>query len=172
MTQRQNAHGPEFHGDAQVAWAWHPWAGPAVRVHEVIARAFGSVLRGSPADEGVPRSQAIPVWMLDHPAWIVPLGVVWERRSSVWPEAWSGCHGRQLGRASIGEAGQAFQAEAAAADRPLVRLLEHKGTDRANDRLVVREDADHVGPSLDLLVQPFERMVEAICARRSLGQSI
>ena len=34
---------------------------------------------------------------------------------------------------SIGEAGEAFQAEIAAADRPLVGLLEHQGTDEADD---------------------------------------
>jgi hypothetical protein len=44
---------------------------------------------------------------------MVPQSV--EGRSSVRSEAWSGSHGRQFGSVSIGEAGQAFQAEIAAA---------------------------------------------------------
>jgi hypothetical protein len=77
-------------------------------------------------------------------------GAVWScpgwwcrsHRSSVWSEAWSGCHGGQPMGLSIGEPGKAFQAEVTAADRPLVRLLEHQSTDQANDGLVVRKDAD------------------------------
>ena len=42
---------------------------------------------------------------------------------------------------SLGEPGEAFQAEVAAADRPLVGLLQHQGTNEADDGLIVREDA-------------------------------
>jgi hypothetical protein len=65
---------------------------------------------------------------------------------------------------SIGEPGEAFQAEVAATDRPLVRLLEHQGADEADDGLIVREDADDVGAALDLLVDALERV-----RRRDLG---
>src|SRR5918998_1708949 len=54
--------------------------------------------------------------------------------------------------------------QVAAADRPLVGLLQHQGTDEADDGLIVWEDADHVGAALDLLVDPLERV-----RRRDLG---
>src|SRR5205807_1692895 len=50
------------------------------------------------------------------------------------------------------------QAEVAAADRPLVRLLEHQGADEPDDGLVVREDAGDVGAALDLLVHALGRV--------------
>jgi len=40
---------------------------------------------------------------------------------------------------------------------PVVILLEEDGADEADDRLLVREDADDVGASLELLVQPLKR---------------
>src|SRR5688572_10938418 len=67
-TLRQNTHGTTILDDGEVVYAWHPWAGRAVRVHEVITRASGAVLRCSLAGEGVIRSQEIPAWMLDRAA--------------------------------------------------------------------------------------------------------
>ena len=67
-TLRQNTHGTTILDDGEVVYAWHPWAGRAVRVHEVITRASGAVLRCSLAGEGVIRSQEIPAWMLDGAA--------------------------------------------------------------------------------------------------------
>jgi len=37
-------------------------------------------------------------------------------------------------------------------------LLEHQGTNEADDGRIVREDADDVGAALDLFVDPLERM--------------
>jgi hypothetical protein len=65
-TLRQNTHGTTVVDDGEVVYAWHPWAGRAVRLHEVITRASGVVLRCSLAGEGVMRSQEIPAWMLDQ----------------------------------------------------------------------------------------------------------
>src|SRR5215207_8503595 len=65
-TPRQNTHGTTVVDDGEVVYAWHPWAGRAVRLHEVITRASGVVLRCSLAGEGVMRSQEIPAWMLDQ----------------------------------------------------------------------------------------------------------
>src|SRR3954447_15103919 len=67
-TRRQNTHGTTAVGDREVAYAWHPWAGRIVRVHEVITRASGAVLRCSPVGERVTRSREVPAWMLDHAA--------------------------------------------------------------------------------------------------------
>jgi len=62
-TRRQNSHGTAAHGE--IAYAWHPWAGQAVRVHEVIERATGAQVRCSLAGDRVARAQQIPAWMLD-----------------------------------------------------------------------------------------------------------
>src|SRR5205085_5800323 len=42
--------------------------------------------------------------------------------------------------------------------QPLIFLLEEDGTDQPGDAGLVREDADHVSPSFDLLVQPLQRV--------------
>ena len=41
---------------------------------------------------------------------------------------------------------------------PLVVLLEQDGADQPDDGRLVREDADDIGPPLDLLVQPLQRV--------------
>ena len=64
-TQRHNAHvtGPEEH---EVAYAWHPWAGRLVRVHNVIRRPTGAIARCTMVDgEPAVRTLEIPKWMLD-----------------------------------------------------------------------------------------------------------
>ena len=61
----RDSHGIRALGDVEVAYAWHPWAGQAVRVYEVIERTSGAVTRCSLVDDCVSRAQEIPVWMLD-----------------------------------------------------------------------------------------------------------
>ena len=51
-----------------MAYAWHPWAGRTVRVHEPIERPTGAQARCSPAGAGVVRMREIPSWMLDAAA--------------------------------------------------------------------------------------------------------
>jgi hypothetical protein len=41
---------------------------------------------------------------------------------------------------------------------PLVIGFEKHGADQPDDALLVREDADHIGPALDLFVEPLERI--------------
>lgn len=53
----------------------------------------------------------------------------------------------------------AFQCHVAASlDCSFVVLLEQERSDEAGDGVLVGEDADHVGASLDLAVQAFERI--------------
>ena len=64
-----------------MAYAWHPWAGQLVRVHEVIERATGAWARCSPVGADIVRQQEIPTWMLDASAcrdlvaWIRPVAL-------------------------------------------------------------------------------------------------
>lgn len=51
---------------------------------------------------------------------------------------------------------ECLQRHLAAGYRPLVVLLQHQSADKADEGGIVREDADHVGPSLDLAVHPFQ----------------
>src|SRR5688500_17710579 len=51
--------------EVAVLYAWHPWAGRLVRLHEVIERAVGAAARCSLVDAPLTRTQEIPVWMLD-----------------------------------------------------------------------------------------------------------
>ena len=44
---RHKTHGTETGDEVAVAYAWHPWGGQSVRVHEVIERTTGSVARCS-----------------------------------------------------------------------------------------------------------------------------
>ena len=48
-----------------MAYAWHPWAGRLVCVHETIERPTGAQARCSPTDADGARLREIPVWMLD-----------------------------------------------------------------------------------------------------------
>ncbi len=45
-----------------------------------------------------------------------------------------------------------------APDDPFVVLLEQDRSDEANDGVFVREDADHLGPPLDLAVEALDRV--------------
>ena len=67
-----------------MAYAWHPWAGRSVRVHETIERPTGAQARCSLAGAGVVRMREIPVWMLDAAACL------------------GGCHA-QVGRGELDE---------------------------------------------------------------------
>ncbi|MCJ2073093.1 hypothetical protein MKK75_30630 [Methylobacterium sp. J-030] len=47
--------------DGVVVYGWHPWAGRAVRLHEVIGRAAGTAVRCTPVDVSPARLQEIPL---------------------------------------------------------------------------------------------------------------
>ena len=65
-TQRHCAHGTGFSEEREVVYAWHPWAGRFVRVHNVIRRPTGAIARCVLVDgETAVRPLEIPVWMLD-----------------------------------------------------------------------------------------------------------
>ena len=51
-----------------VVYAWHPWAGRSVYIHDVIERATGAAARCSLAGVAAARVQELPVWMLDTAA--------------------------------------------------------------------------------------------------------
>ena len=71
----------------------------------------------------------------------------------------SGCHGGQLDDRIIAQRRDCFQAHVAAAlHRPFIVLLEQNGADEAGDRSLVGEDADDLGPALDLAVEALERI--------------
>ncbi len=56
------------------------------------------------------------------------------------------------------EFGHAFDLHVAVLELPLVILFEEHGADETDDAVLVGEDADDIGASLDLLVQPLERI--------------
>ena len=64
-TLRHKTHGTEAGDEVAVAYAWHPWAGRLVHVHEVIERTTGASARCSLVEAPAARVQEIPVWMLD-----------------------------------------------------------------------------------------------------------
>ncbi len=64
-TPRHKTHSTASAAEVAVAYAWHPWAGQLVRVHEVIGRATGTWARCSPVGADVVRQREIPTWMLD-----------------------------------------------------------------------------------------------------------
>lgn len=57
----------------------------------------------------------------------------------------------------MANAGQSFRGHVSPEDGPLMVLLTEDGADQADDDLFVGEDADHVGASLDQLVDVYER---------------
>ena len=69
-TDHHKTHGTGAIDEGTVAYAWHPWSGERVRVHEVIVRGGGGggVARCSRVDVPVARLQEIPLWMLDGSA--------------------------------------------------------------------------------------------------------
>ena len=64
-TSQHKTHSTGAGDDGVVVYGWHPWAGRAVRLHEVIRRAAGTAVRCTPVDAPAARLQEIPVWMLD-----------------------------------------------------------------------------------------------------------
>ena len=54
--------------------------------------------------------------------------------------------------------GHGLELHVAVLQLPLVVLLQQHGADQADDRGLVGEDADDVGPALDLLVQALQRV--------------
>src|SRR4051794_36184042 len=67
-TLRHKTHGTEAADEATVAYAWHPWAGQLVRVHEAIEKPTGTRARCSLAGAAAVRIREIPAWMLDAAA--------------------------------------------------------------------------------------------------------
>ena len=90
----------------------------------------------------------------------------------VWP-GWSGGHGWQLDDGIIAERGDGFQGHVAGAlDGPFIVLFQQDGPDEAGDGGLVGEYADHIGATLDLAVQSFDRVGAWILGRCSLGKAM
>ena len=64
-TSHHKTHSTTAGDEVAVLYAWHPWAGRRVLLHEVIERAAGVVARCSLVEALLTRLQEIPVWMLD-----------------------------------------------------------------------------------------------------------
>lgn len=64
-TRSQNAHGTE---EREVLYPWHPWAGRAVHVHDVIEKAGWVAFRCSLNGVASDRRLEVPVWMFDRAA--------------------------------------------------------------------------------------------------------
>jgi hypothetical protein len=62
-TRQHNARRTE---EREVLYAWHPWFGRVVFVHETIKRGGVGVLRCSPSSEEGARCLATPEWMSDR----------------------------------------------------------------------------------------------------------
>ena len=72
---------------------------------------------------------------------------------------WSCCHGRQHDKGLIAHLGDAFQRDVSSAlNGPFVILFEQDGAEERGDGIFVAKDAENVGPSLDLAIEPFERI--------------
>ena len=70
----------------------------------------------------------------------------------------SGCQSWEADCGIMAQRAEGFQCHVAARYGPLVVLLEHQCADEADYRGVIRKDADDIGPALDLLVDPFQRV--------------
>jgi len=71
----------------------------------------------------------------------------------------SAAHGGQLDEGIVAQRCDGFQGPVAGAlYRPLIVLLQQDGTDEPNDGLVVGEDADDLGATLDLAVDTLDRI--------------
>ena len=64
-TRRHKTHNTGCGDEVMVVYAWHPWAGRSIRVHDVVERAGSAAARCSLVGAPVDRLQEIPVWMLD-----------------------------------------------------------------------------------------------------------
>ena len=69
------------------------------------------------------------------------------------------CHGGQADDGIIAQGRDSFQRHVACSlHSPLIVLFEQDCADQTDDGVLVGEDADDVGASLDLAVEPFERV--------------
>ena len=85
----------------------------------------------------------------------------------------SDCHGAQADGGILAQRGDGFQRHIAGTlDGPFVVLLEQDGTDQAIDSLLVVEDADHIGATLNLAVEPLEGFVECSLTRCAAEKSM
>ncbi len=89
----------------------------------------------------------------------------------------SGGQSRQADDWVMAHRGDCFQRHVAARYRPLIILLKHQRADETDHSRVVREDADDVGPALDLLVYPFQRvggrdLRPVVLRERHVGENI
>src|SRR3954467_2712093 len=64
----KSGHSTAAGDEVTVVYAWHPWAGRPVRLHEVIERTTGASARCSLVDATIARLQEIPAWMIDASA--------------------------------------------------------------------------------------------------------
>src|SRR5665647_2583824 len=64
-----------------------------------------------------------------------------------------------------------LSAHVSACNLPLVVLFGKDGSDQADDGRPVGEDADHIGPSPDLPVEPLQRVVAPDLTPVLLGES-
>src|SRR5262245_49779372 len=64
-TRRGNAHGTE---EREVHYAFHPWTGCIVHIHEVIKKPSGDVVRCSRDGGATGRWLEVPAWMFDRAA--------------------------------------------------------------------------------------------------------
>jgi hypothetical protein len=64
-----------------------------------------------------------------------------------------------LGRQALYCLVDGFQSHVASGNRPFVILFSQDGTDRADNGIKIREDANHIGSAADLPVQPLLRVV-------------
>src|SRR3954451_18426429 len=68
-------------------------------------------------------------------------------------------HGWQADERIIAQRGDGFQCHVSGAlDCPFIVLFEQQRADKANDGMVVWEDADDLGPTLDLAVDALDRI--------------
>jgi hypothetical protein len=64
-TPHHKTHGTEAGDEVEVVYPWHPWAGRAIRIHEVIERGAIASARCSLPGATPVRIQELPLWMLD-----------------------------------------------------------------------------------------------------------
>ena len=75
--------------------------------------------------------------------------------ASLWA---SGCDMGQGCRLLVDANGHGFERHIAVLELPLVVLFEQDGSDEPRDGRLVGEDADEVGATLHLRVQPFDQL--------------
>jgi hypothetical protein len=68
--------------------------------------------------------------------------------------------------------GEDFRAHVPAGLGPFIVLLAQHGADEAGDSGAAGEDADHVGPAADLLVQPFLGVAGPDLRQTSRGKAV